>query len=298
MHTPTFFVELLYFITIATVIDAQTCYFPNGAEAVYDTPCRATLSEQAGQASAYCSPSDACLDNNLCLGQTNYGNVLAKGTCTDHNWQSSDCAQYCQDGKSQVLLKTDSRLLLRLIVRTEGGVLLFPFTKAANVQLFCCGPGNSTSGTCSQISKGSVEPFFIPAGRVIFNRTSGSTLPNISDTSTVTPAPSTSVLSTIGSNGTSCRSLPFSSKKPAAVGVGVGVPCGLALLGAVVLLWRLRTRELSAVQEAQAWKGKYDAVKADRSPALTGVGNHTHELVGWGPNEIDGRLVHEALDRE
>ena len=84
----------------AVTVGAQTCYFPDGSVAGRDTPCRAPTSDQA---SACCAYSDICLDNNLCLGQ-NGSQSISRGSCTDQTWHSSECPQYCQDGKMPIFL--------------------------------------------------------------------------------------------------------------------------------------------------------------------------------------------------
>lgn len=80
------------------------------------------------------------------------------------------------------------------------------------------------------------------------------------------------------------------------MGFGVGVPFGLALLGALALLWIQRSRELGARREAQAWQEKYDELKRENRGYLIDHEGQTHELgfEGWKPAELDGRLVHEA----
>ena len=191
-----------------------------------------------------------------------------------------------------------------LIVDVNHGVPIFPFQ---NTWSYCCGPGNSTTGKCIHSTRNSVEPFPLSAGRVIFNRTSGSTLPNITDISSATTTSSTTVsLSSQAAsptitaqplNRTLCPNTPSSSNKPAVVGVGVGVPSGLALLGTLGLLWKQRARELSAAKEAHVWKERYDEVVERKYASVVGAESTTHELEHWGPNEIDGRLVHEASDR-
>lgn len=80
----------------AVTVGAQTCYFPDGSVSGRDIPCRAPSSDQA---SACCDFTAVCLDNNLCLDQE--GNeIVTRGTCTDQQWQSADCPQFCQDGMS------------------------------------------------------------------------------------------------------------------------------------------------------------------------------------------------------
>ena len=92
-----------------------------------------------------------------------------------------------------------------------------------------------------------------------------------------------------------------------AVGAGVSVPLGLALLGASGILWRQTSR---ARREARIWQEKYDKLleKQQRGgpggpldgPIQELGGPHgstegpTRELGGWRPpGEIDGSLIYE-----
>lgn len=94
---------------------------------------------------------------------------------------------------------------------------------------------------------------------------------------------------------------PSSSEKPTAIGFGVGIPLGLALLGAFGLIWRQRSRELGArkeahnwEQKARAWQEKYDELMKENREVSTSAEEEIYELGhdGWmGRAEIDGRLV-------
>lgn len=82
------------------------------------------------------------------------------------------------------------------------------------------------------------------------------------------------------------------------VGLGVGVPLGLALLGALGLLWKQRNRELGARREARAWEGKYDELRSEKRGESIGVEGQTQELrhEGWMLDELEGSLVYEVAD--
>lgn len=80
---------------LASIVASRSCYFPNGNLAVGDTPCR----DEA--ASACCGPDAICLTNGLCISvQQPY--VIARGSCTDDSWQSSDCPNRCKNGQFSV----------------------------------------------------------------------------------------------------------------------------------------------------------------------------------------------------
>ena len=145
------------------------------------------------------------------------------------------------------------------------------------------------------------------AGRVIFNRTSGSTSPNSSYTTTVTVSSTAISLSTATalptatalSEATICPNSPSPSDKPTAVGLGVGIPLGLTFVGTLGLLWRQRTHELDARKEARSWQERYDELKKEKHDGMIGAQGQLHELgqEGWRPDELDGRLVYEVAGR-
>ena len=179
---------------------------------------------------------------------------------------------------------------------------------------FCCFDFDLSSNQCSIPTRGSSAPFRVPAGKVIFNRTTGSTSPNNIDVITVTvPSSSmiattvsstttTTILSTIASptsttvlsNATVYRNLPPSAEKSTQVGLGIGVPLGAAFLGTLGLLWRQRSRELGARREACTWKEKYDALEKEKIRDSTSVEGQMYELhESCRPNEIGGRHFYE-----
>lgn len=102
----------------------------------------------------------------------------------------------------------DQRSRFRILVGIDNGVTLYAFGTVGD---FCCGPGDSSINTCVNGTEGSTDPFPVQAGKVIFNRTSGSIYPNSTNITTVTllstAAPSTTATSitdsTICHNSTS-----------------------------------------------------------------------------------------------
>ena len=92
--------SLLLLCTLVSVLEAAAsavCYFPNGVDkAPDDMPCdpnaefSACCGKQVDGSPAY------CLANGLCLSDYK----LSRGSCTDSNWQSPDCAQVCRSRMS------------------------------------------------------------------------------------------------------------------------------------------------------------------------------------------------------
>ena len=92
------FIDLLIvFLGNSMMADAQKCYYPDGSVASTDSPCHSPSIKDG--ASACCDSIDICLNNGLCLAQAG-GEVISRGSCTDQTWQSTECSQYCADGKS------------------------------------------------------------------------------------------------------------------------------------------------------------------------------------------------------
>ena len=164
--------------------------------------------------------------------------------------------------------------------------------------LFCCSAGDANNNSCQIATKGSTAPFPIEAGKVIFNRTSGSTSPNntnttpVTITATVTATASAPALesSSLSANSTSSSSS-SSSRTGTAVGAGVSGLLGLVLLVTLGLLWREKKHKEGFKKDAQTWEGKCgELVQTQNVFVETGGAEHQppHEFDGWSPNELYG----------
>ena len=95
-------------------------------------------------------------------------------------------------------------------------------------------------------------------------------------TITVTASASDQSICSTASPVASSASLRCSStSNDAAIGAGVGIPLGVALIGALALLWRKRTHEQRLKKKVERWEEKYEAL------ARTKGGDYTrsvHEL--------------------
>ena len=86
-------------LSFSSICWAQSqCYFPNGRQAADNSPCDPDAKE-----SACCGGSrgTVCLTNKLCRGPD--GNII-RGSCTDKNWDSPECAQYCLSTTASCLI--------------------------------------------------------------------------------------------------------------------------------------------------------------------------------------------------
>lgn len=66
----------------------QTCYFPDGSESGH------LACSSSGTQAACCGDSQVCMDNGLCFGD----GIMSRGSCTDQDWNSKECSQYCGEG--------------------------------------------------------------------------------------------------------------------------------------------------------------------------------------------------------
>ena len=83
------------FLLVLTAAEL-TCYYPDATVATGHIPCNATASDTPNDASACCAGygNSYCLANGLCW----FDGILSRGSCTDKNWASSSCPQWCQEG--------------------------------------------------------------------------------------------------------------------------------------------------------------------------------------------------------
>jgi len=224
---------------------SKTCYFPgNRAIATGNVPCN----ESADQ-SHCCGADDYCLDNGLCYDHTG---TVSQGGCTDPNWDSPDCFQFCKEADSGLPIVATG-----LFIDLKAGV-----------RTFCCDVGtyNTTDGQCTYANR-VTEPFQFDYGHVITDRSTGSTeLFNSTHTqqSNSTEASGTqtvTVTATATVAGNSSSSSGDSTGKEAAIGAGIGAPLLLALMVVSYLLHREK-KKLKAYEAAGGFalgegKGQY-----------------------------------------
>ena len=113
MLSPSILPPFILLSSIMNYAAAQTCFYPNGDVDTSGTPCN-----KAAEFSHCCGPLDLCLDNGYCFtsGLGDWGNRLARISCTDPQWQSAACPQYCDDGEllldAQVMYYTGLTIIL------------------------------------------------------------------------------------------------------------------------------------------------------------------------------------------
>uniref|UniRef100_A0A8H7N5P5 Mid2 domain-containing protein n=1 Tax=Bionectria ochroleuca TaxID=29856 RepID=A0A8H7N5P5_BIOOC len=91
MHGIFFASLLLHLVPRTLAASNSTCYFSNSNVAKNDVPC-----DPNAEASVCCSKEEGtvCLENGLCQ---NSGGHKSRGSCTDQNWNSEYCPQFCLD---------------------------------------------------------------------------------------------------------------------------------------------------------------------------------------------------------
>ena len=156
---------------------------------------------------------------------------------------------------------------------------MIPVNISGDSPLYCCDFGyNNTSKKCQY---GGANPFPLPIGNIIYNRTSGSISSNTTaaiTTSSTTPIPS-------------------SSGNEIGIGAGVGIPLGIALLAAVVMFWSER-RQRKQLQKRvdESLKGTPGSSLPDTQPVPLYQGQHvrSEELEEGQIQELDGSHRHEV----
>ncbi|KAB8234692.1 hypothetical protein BDV23DRAFT_181355 [Aspergillus alliaceus] len=231
----------LFSLVLPVVYSESTCYWPDGTPATADVPC----SDE--KYAPCCRAGNLCLSNNLCLNVAIQPYVLSRGACTDPNWNSDNCPQFCTN------------------VSRGSGSSLFPLGLNSNgLAEYCCNEPilNGSKIGCAASSGSS---FFVPDGSLVAGYAA---LANISSLSA---SNSTSGNSAPG-NGTSSSS---PSSRDAAIGAGVGVPLGVIAIGAVA--WALYERRSRRESLAAAARFENDGGVG----GIPVYGMQQHEMEQW-----------------
>ena len=107
----------------ATLVHAQ-CYYPDGGEALRDVPCKPDA-----EVSACCAEGYICVSTGMCQFVEYAGTGrFARGSCTNQDWSSSECPNFCTDAEGEEAGGTD-------VTRCQGYTDRFfcPRSQNANV---------------------------------------------------------------------------------------------------------------------------------------------------------------------
>ncbi|CAG8415202.1 unnamed protein product [Penicillium salamii] len=262
--------------------DDRKCYFPSGAEAPNNVPCRSDTNTWC------CGTSDLCLDNGLCLNAGHQPYVLSRGACTSQDW--TGCTNHCS--KSCVLnplwsstIMNDGPILTNCGATEDStptvGASISNIFFNGSTSLYCCGSPMAvgSSVVCPSTSDNDGTPFTVKSGRVIPGRALLQNVPTLKNTSS-------SASNTTNGTSTTCQTC-----HDTAIGAGVGVPLGaLALLFVIwALLERRRASRLSRALDTPGPINRGPVQLSSENSELSGhtrKRNNMVELEGGRP-ELD-----------
>ncbi|KAK6827565.1 hypothetical protein PG987_010906 [Apiospora arundinis] len=199
-------------------IGTGTCYKRDGSSAREDKNWAPCYPDQ--KASHCCSTADLCMSNGLCLdaGGDQYFSVQG---CTNSDW--AGCNEICNNTSRGPA--------------GEGRVTLCSVPDAGGSMMYCC-------GACS--CNGSNLPRIRMASDVFRPPQAASTSSSQPPTQTATHDNNTSNNSSSSNNNNNDGSNPH----VLAIGLGVGIPLGLALIGGIIFLGlQLRKWTAAATQQ-------------------------------------------------
>ena len=306
----------VYFVSVAA---QGLCYSPLGDVREEDSPCF-----PEAPVSFCCSPYWTCTDNGLCSNQ----NLTRKdpepedlkgyirGTCTDSEWKSPYCPQVCLpteagQGKTRQKKIVYQSSTLTAFADFSDNVAEMAVCDAEK-NTFCC-RGNP----CFSEVNGSCLP---AESKMIFSM-SGSNKPittigvmppmttsRYPSTTHSTPPRSTSrngeAQNSSGASKTNSTIITTDAASREAtdgrsnlalkVGLGVGIPVAVVLLGGILLLFLWRERRLRAeISELQRTNATDTQVVQHRPPNYTTMGFPPQELAR-GQRNSRSRLIAEA----
>lgn len=205
---------------IPAIIAQATCYFPNGSPSPNDFVCNSTSDDgfssccgtQADGSPAY------CMSNGLCLSDM----FLSRGSCTDKNYKSKNCAQVCTT------------------TNPSGGVGVRPCGYNGT---WDCGDGSGCQTGAIKIPTGTFE-----LTNAQLNQIGAQRIPSSSSSAST---PTATAASSSTSSSTTVTATPTGmvpASLIASVGAGVGIP--LAVLAVSFLaLWLFERRKANRLRQ-------------------------------------------------
>ncbi|KAK0345507.1 hypothetical protein LTR02_000371 [Friedmanniomyces endolithicus] len=166
------------------------------------------------------------MTNGLCLQTQELANRLSRGACTDQTFSSTACPKVCDD-----------------IITGNSLTIFLAYDDAANNGAFCCVyPYNSTSAQCQLPTAGSYEPFDIDSFQVIYDRSTGATIPLDGSSPTTTANSSGAAATSTVTTTATATATGTSGTSVAAVAAGVAAPLGVLLLASLIACGILLSR--------------------------------------------------------
>ncbi|KAI9167932.1 hypothetical protein HJFPF1_04073 [Paramyrothecium foliicola] len=245
------------------------CYYPNGDVAQNDRPCRDDTAH-----SACCAHGYVCLSNGICqateLRQPN--RKLARGSCTDKDWRSSDCPAFCIDPDVDNMASgTD-------MARCEGEDELYWCLNKAQDKASCAKRRNIVLFVGEFMSDSIPKsPTALTTIGVSPSTTASTSFTSITTATTASDSSSTGTDGGPTTSSTQTQSPPSESNlsanrenpgddKAAIIGGAVGGAAAIVVLGGIGLWWYFRNRTKSLLQAAavthaynSAYKGQSEA---------------------------------------
>lgn len=305
----------------------QRCFYPNGEEAVFPNGARAPTNypcdpDAADSACCGGEAGMACLTNKLCRGPD--GNTI-RGSCTDRNWNSLDCPQFCLGAythavfEGMVSRKRQGDVLTDLSGAREGGTDLISCANVTGTDTSYCCDGHRAFCCDEGVARFEVFPSepevfaTFDAGLsqfVIIQRTTSSSSSSTFSTPTTATTSAAAQTSTPENSdptsGSSAQTQPappaLSIGAQAGIGVGAGI-LAIALAAIAFLLFKLRKRnaqlaEMEKERENQQYSGS--GLVHNLTENKVGVTWYQHPMGGTGlgavpSQEMDGQAAAAEL---
>ncbi len=137
----------------------------------------------------------------------------------------------------------DNGLTPSAVITGNSLTIFLAYDDAANNGAFCCVyPYNSTSAQCQLPTAGSYEPFDIDSFQVIYDRSTGATIPLDGSSPTTTANSSGAAATSTVTTTATATATGTSGTSVAAVAAGVAAPLGVLLLASLIACGILLSR--------------------------------------------------------
>ncbi|ESZ91050.1 hypothetical protein SBOR_8569 [Sclerotinia borealis F-4128] len=228
--------------------------------------------------SSCCQAGAICFSNGVCQQANGNAQDYLRVGCTDPTWKDPSCLNQCT-----------------IYARGSTAGIRFCNGAITSTTEYCCDPGGNGVGSFACCKNDTnifnISPVATVLAQVPLNYVSSSTSStstSSASTSTTTSASNTITTSSASETSTTILSSPTSTSTPhtAAIGVGVGIPCGILALGLLgYFFWRRKRAQkidhvpknheagYPATEGGYDTQGEYTIVQGEHSASASEIGS-------------------------
>lgn len=213
-------IALMYLQLPILASDSSSCYWPNGDLVSNDRPC-----DPSSSVSPCCARGSTCLSSGVCQFTDQKVTKLMRGSCTDKTWTATKCPRFCYGEFYSVIKLPFGRPRLKECKEpwSDWNRNYGQDVNSCGDSKYCCQEASNTTSCCENNNAFRLNANLIAQTSIASNAPAA--------TSSTSPASSPSTSSPSTTSPTPAHSKNHTNT---ALAAGLGVPLGLAVIGAML----------------------------------------------------------------